>query len=191
MVKVKKVIGFVGLPGAGKSTALNIVKKKNYGPIIVMGDVVREETAARGYEINAETLGMVAAQLREEFGSKIIAQRCAEKIKKLSESVIFLDGLRSMDELEYFRENFSMLVIAIETPIEMRHEWLLKRGRADDTNLLDKIKDRDARELSFGVQAVIDAADFTIENSDSVQKLEQACEMIITKIRDEKKNKKK
>ena len=37
-----------------------------------MGDVVREETAQRGFEINVETLGSVASQLREEFDRKLL-----------------------------------------------------------------------------------------------------------------------
>ena len=38
------------------------------------------------------------------------------------------------------------------------------------------------REIGFGVQEVIDAADFTIENSSSIDKLEQACKLLITKV---------
>jgi dephospho-CoA kinase len=147
-----------------------------------MGDIVREETAQRGFEINVETLGSVASQLREEFGPQIIAERCVAKINALPNSLVFIDGLRSMVEYEFFKKSFSMIVIAIDTPTEIRHEWLLKRGRADDTEQLEKIKARDEREIGFGVQEVIDAADFTIENSSSIDKLEQACELLITKV---------
>ena len=54
-------------------------------------------------------------------------------------------------------------------PPKFGHEWLLKRGRADDTEQLEKIKARDEREIGFGVREVIDAADFTIENSSSIE----------------------
>ncbi len=37
-----------------------------------MGDVVREETAQRGFEINVETLGSVASQLREKSDRKFL-----------------------------------------------------------------------------------------------------------------------
>ena len=45
-----KVIGFCGLPGSGKSTALESVK--SLGVVVNMGDVVRNEAMKKKIEIN-------------------------------------------------------------------------------------------------------------------------------------------
>jgi len=56
-----KVIGFCGLPGSGKSTALIAVE--DLGIIITMGDVIRKEAINKNIEPNNENLGKIAKEL--------------------------------------------------------------------------------------------------------------------------------
>jgi len=56
-----KVIGFCGLPGAGKSTAIEAIN--DLGFIISMGDVIRNEAKIRNIEPNDENLGKIAKTL--------------------------------------------------------------------------------------------------------------------------------
>ena len=58
-----KVIGFCGLPGSGKSSALIAVE--DLGIIITMGDVIRKEAINKNIEPNNENLGKIAKELRE------------------------------------------------------------------------------------------------------------------------------
>lgn len=171
----KKVIGIVGMPASGKSTAIEVAKQ--FGEIIVMGDVVREEVQKRGLTINSETLGTTARQLRETEGSAVIANRCVEKIKNSNAAVIILDGLRSMDEVRVFRESCDLMIIAVIAPDSQRHEWLLNRKREDDSTTMEKILERDTRELGFGIQAVIDSADFIINNLGTIEELQMNCKL--------------
>ena len=43
-----KIIGFCGLPGAGKTTAIESIK--DLGKVITMGDVIRNELLKRNIE---------------------------------------------------------------------------------------------------------------------------------------------
>lgn len=171
----KKIIGLVGMPGSGKSTALEIAK--SYGEVIVMGDSLRLELKNRGIEITPESLGALSKELREKEGPSAIANRCIEKIKASLSQVVFVDGLRSMDELNYFRGQFEMLMVAVIAPDNLRHRWLLSRKRSDDGTTIEKIQERDAREIAFGIQAAIDNADFVINNLGSIEELHMNCKM--------------
>ena len=51
----KLVIGVVGMPGAGKSLVVEVARKKGYA-IVVMGDIVREETQKEGLALTQKTL---------------------------------------------------------------------------------------------------------------------------------------
>ena len=75
-----KVIGFTGLPGSGKSTAIDAIR--NIGKIITMGDVIRNEARKRGTEPTGENLGKIARELREKGGDGIVAEKCVELIKE-------------------------------------------------------------------------------------------------------------
>jgi dephospho-CoA kinase len=165
----KIVLGFVSLPGAGKSTALTAVE--DLGPIVTMGDVIRAETKKRGLALTDENLGSVASDLRKTEGKGIIAKRCLNSIGKENSNVVFVDGLRSMKEVEIFRENWNFLVIAIKISQKKRFEIIKKRNRDDDPTTLEELKQRDEREINFGLQNVIENADYIIKNDSTEKKL--------------------
>ena len=86
---VETLIAIVGLPASGKSTAIDAIKK--FGPIVVMGDVIREEAKKRTLDPSPENIGKIAQELRSDFGKDIIARRCMEKIHKLHYPTVFID----------------------------------------------------------------------------------------------------
>ena len=99
-----KVIGFCGLPGSGKSTAIEAIK--DMGRVVTMGDVIRNEAKKRGIKPTGENLGKIAKEIREEGGDKIVARKCVQMIKSMHEEIIFIDGLRSMAEVKAFRDEW-------------------------------------------------------------------------------------
>ena len=98
------VMGISGMPGSGKSIISDIAAER--GAIIVsMGDIIREESKKRG-ESSKET----AKNLRKEFGEYIVSELTIKKIKKIQEegveNTIVVEGIRSLPEVEMFKENF-------------------------------------------------------------------------------------
>jgi len=165
----KIVIGVVGLPGAGKSTALEVLK--NIGKIVIMGDVVREEALKRNLPITGETLGKISRELREKYGPGIIAEKCIEYINKIDDNIIFIDGIRSMTEVRIFRKYWEFPIIAILCPDDLRYKRLLDRKREDDSISIGEIKLRDKRELEFGLKEVIDHSNYFINNNSDIETL--------------------
>ncbi len=177
---IQKVIGIVGLPGSGKSTALEFVKE--IAPIITMGDVVRDEVIRRGLEITPVTLGEISKQIRLESGNQIIAQKCIEEIKRINEATIFVDGIRSMDEVRLFREHWNFQIIAIICDEEVRHKRLSDRGRSDDSMNSNDILERDRREVNFGLTEVIGYADYKVQNNSDIKSLKKNIREVIEHI---------
>ncbi len=159
----KTLLAFVGLPASGKSTAIEAVRE--LGPTITMGDVIREETSRQKLDPSPENIGKIAQTIRVEYGDDVIAKRCIEKIKNLKESVILIDGIRSMIEVKRFREHWSLFIIAIICSDELRFQRIKARGRSDDTINMAKIEERDTREAEFGLEDVISKADYTVYNT--------------------------
>ena len=166
-----KVIGFTGLPGSGKSTAIDAIR--NLGKIITMGDVIRNEAKKRGIEPTGENLGKIAKELREKGGDGIVAEKCVELIKQLKDEIIFIDGIRSQFEIDVFRNYWKFPIIATVIDEETRYERLFERGRSDDPKELEEFKERDKREIGFGLKEVVDKADYKIENSSTIEFLQE------------------
>jgi dephospho-CoA kinase len=164
------VIGTVGLPGSGKGEAAAVAREAGI-PVVTMGDVIREACRERGVD-PAEQHGEVAKQLREEGGPDAIAAASLPLIEDARErsDAVLVDGLRSPAEIERFVSAFGddFLLVAIEAPFDLRADRLLERGR-DDTDLdREALREREERELGFGMDEVMARADVRIENTDSL-----------------------
>ena len=69
------------MPGSGKSLVVDTARELGYA-IVVMGDVVRQETNKRGLELTPQNVGKVMLELRAEEGNYVIAQKCIPKIEE-------------------------------------------------------------------------------------------------------------
>ena len=177
-----KIIAFVGLPLSGKSTASKVAEEMGI-PVVVMGDVVREEAKKRGIELTDENLGKIASELREREGMDAIAKRCIPIIReKLKErGIVVVDGIRGIDEVKRFKEEFGedFVLINIEAPIELRFERALKRKREDDVKTIEDLKKRDERELSWNMGEAIKAADITLENKGDLEEFKETVREVL------------
>lgn len=175
-----KVIGFCGLPGSGKSTAMEAIK--DLGTIITMGDVIRNEAKIRGIEPTDVNLGKIANDLRNEGGQEIIAKMCVELINNLKSDVIFVDGVRSIAEINIFRKSWKFPLIATVIDENIRFKRLYERGRRDDPKTIDELRERDKREIQFGLMDVIKNAEYKIENSSTIEDLKNKTRRIVLEI---------
>ncbi|WP_435098941.1 AAA family ATPase [Halarchaeum sp. P4] len=178
-----KVIGIVGLPGSGKSEAASVAEELGV-PVVTMGDVIRRECEARGLD-PATHHGEVAQALREEGGPAAIADASLPVIEDaLGESeVVLVDGIRSDAEVERFEEAFGddFLLVNVHAPFEVRRERVGERGRdASKEEGGEGLRERDERELGFGMGAAIEAADLTIENTDTLESFHEKVRDLLT-----------
>ncbi len=166
-----KIIAFVGMPASGKSEASAMARTLNI-PIVNMGEIVREETAKRGLLPTDENIGGTGTNLRKEGGMDVIARRCVPKIRSLDSVMVVVDGIRNIEEINYFKQQFGFdfELIAIKTPFELRFARVKKRARSDDMCNMDELARRDEREKSWGLDKAIEKADITINNTNSLEK---------------------
>ncbi|WP_363464936.1 AAA family ATPase [Halogeometricum borinquense] len=176
-----KVIGTVGLPGSGKGEAASVAREAGV-PVVTMGDVIRNECRERGLD-PAEHHGRIAKALREEEGLDAIAARSLPLIEaELEDSdVVLVDGLRSEYELDRFEDAFGddFVLVSIEAPFDLRAERLLDRGRDDSDVDREALKEREERELGFGMGTVMDRADVVIQNTDSLERFRERIQTLL------------
>ncbi len=151
----KLVIGLAGMPGSGKSVVVDTARELGYD-IVVMGDVIRQETLKRGLELTPQNVGKVMLELREEGGNYVIAQKCIPKIEEQTSPKVLVDGLRSLYEADIFKEHFAKFnLVAVHASPETRFNRLSNRRRSDDPAEWKVFHERDMRELSVGLGNVI------------------------------------
>jgi len=174
-----RVFAFTGMPGAGKSVAVEVAKKQNI-PVLRMGDFIWEEVRRRGLPIDSGSVAEVAMQMRTDFGPGVWAEKTVDRLKSLHTNVGVIDGVRSEAELEVFRHRLGddFTLIAVHASRPTRFQRLLSRGRDDDIKDEGQFIARDERELGWGLGRVIALADVMLVNEDSMPDLGEQVERV-------------
>jgi dephospho-CoA kinase len=181
MQQKKNVIAITGMPGAGKGVAAYAAKQEGLG-VLVLGDVIREETERRGLEPTPQNVGIVMLDVRRTDGLAGVAKRLVPKIEACSTSTVVVEGIRSEDELRELRAHYNVFTFAIHASPHTRFQRLLSRGRSDDPKNWDTFYERDSRELGVGLGSVIALADAMLINETSITELQAAFKAALKKM---------
>ena len=173
-----KLIIITGMPGAGKSEVADAFQNASV-PVVVMGDVVREETRLRGLEVNHENTKKVMLDLRERDGPGAIAKHCVDVIKRTSASVVVIEGCRSIAEIDVFDDYAKKTeIVCVHSSPSTRFSRLRDRGRSDAPKDWATFRERDLREISVGLGGVIALSTIMIINEGSIEELRKAAKSL-------------
>lgn len=131
MQQDKKVIVFVGMPGAGKSVCMEYIKNKGV-PSLYFGGITLDEVKRRGMEVNEASEKLVREDLRAKGGKGAYAVRIITQIEDLFDHgapLVVVDGLYSWTEYTIFKNSFgdNAIIIAVVAPRKLRHKRLANR----------------------------------------------------------------
>jgi len=178
----KLVVGLAGMPGSGKSLVVETAAALGFG-VVVMGDVVREETQKLGLELTPKNVGRVMLELRRKGGASVVADKCIPKIEQQECAKVIVDGVRSLSEVDAFKKHFSNFsLIAVYASPETRFNRVYRRQRSDDPDGWGVFRERDLRELGVGLGDAIALAEYLVVNETSKAKPKAAVKRFIQRI---------
>lgn len=187
LLVLMRIVAFTGMPGAGKSVAVEEAKARGI-PVVRMGDLVWEEVRRRGLELTDQNVGGVATEMRKTAGADVWAVRTVERMGELGKDhpkLVVVDGVRNYEEVEAFRRllGHNFVLVAVHAPETVRYDRLLRRGRADDTHVSqDDIRRRDEREMGWGLLNSIEKADRNVVNEGDLVAFRKAVALLLKEI---------
>jgi len=181
----KFIVCLTGMPGSGKSTVAEALKKKGFD-VMIMGDLVRDEVKRKNKELNDMNLGDLMLSLRKQFGPGAIAHLILNEIEKREKrggpNNIVIDGVRSVAEVELLQTIGTVRLLAIHASASTRLEHLRKRGRGDSPLNEYEFDNRDRRELGVGISEAIAMSDEILSNNDlTIEELKEKAFKIVQK----------
>lgn len=187
------IVTSVGYPAAGKSVVSNWMEERDI-PVVSMGNRLRNRfdqvdieklEQEFGCRDKSSLLGKWATKQREEYGKEIVADWTCEYIESnIDSEIVFVDGLRSREELSVFTNRFeSVEVILVEADEEERLDRIRERGREGESSFtMEDLRERDEREESWGLNQVVEEADYVVENNGTIDEFCQNIDSIFDQI---------
>ena len=184
MSSQRRLLLVTGMAGSGKTTFADLLREKEY-TVFTMGDVIRQEVRMRNQPPTPENLGKMAENIRKTGGDAAVARKCIPLIIGEPNNKVAIDGIRSLDEVNTFQEAFNTFLIAIHASPETRYQRLKNRGRSDDPPNRQIFRERDRRELGFGMGNAIALSDYIILNDDGLDNLEKELDKLLWRLREQ------
>lgn len=179
----KKILAFVGMPGAGKSEAATYLKDKGI-PFVRFGEITDEGVKNAGLALTPENERMVREKIRKEEGMGAYAKRAKPKIDELlkNNSIIGIDGLYSWEEYTFLKEEFlGLFLIHIYAEPNIRYRRLA--NRAVRPVPFEKCRDRDITELEgLNKGGPIAIADYMIENNAEIEGVYKKIDRLLARL---------
>ena len=178
------LIGLTGRNAAGKGEVARYLQQKSFY-YYSLSDAIRDEIRSRGEEPTRERLIIVGNELRQRYGSNILAERVLAKIEDDKHYVI--DSIRNPAEVETFRTAKNFKLIRIEAPPEVRFQRILSRRRESDPRTLEEfvaLENREAEgdDTSQNLVKVELMADDSLTNETTLEALYPQIDRLLVKL---------
>ncbi len=185
------IIGLTGTKAGGKGAVAEILKEKGFF-YTSLSDRVREEAVERGLNnYTVKDLQDIGNELREKFGNNVLVKRTIQMIEGKENVVI--DGIRNVGEIQELKKD-GAIIIAVDAPLNIRYERLIRRGRDSDPKDWNSFIEMDRRDKGINeensgqqVEKCIELADYKIYNDSSLENLKRKVEGILMNINLDKK----
>lgn len=176
------VVCTVGLKGSGKSILSEAAAELGY-QVISLGEVVKMELASRNIPPTEANVRSFSLEIRQKMGPAAVAILSDKLVKSDSSKVVF-DGLRSLEEYEYFRRRYDECVlIAVHASPRTRYNRIMARRRPDDPKTFEDFRKHEEVELSFGIGSLLALADYHLVNEDvSREEFKERCLQLLKRL---------
>jgi len=131
------IFGVTGFNASGKGEFCNYFASKGF-VVYSLSDIIREELRKEGTEITRDALIAKGNELRQKFGSAVLAKKTMQKFEAGKNYVI--DSIRNPAEIEMLRRNKDFKLIFIDAPLKVRFERAKARNREKDAISFEDFK---------------------------------------------------
>ena len=175
------IIGITGLYGSGKDTVAELLKEKNFFHIS-LSDMLRDELKSRKKAVTRDNLIAVGNELRQKFGSGVLAERALAQVKEGENYAI--TSIRNPEEAKIIAARTDAVLVKVEAPIKERLRRIIARRRETDPTTLEELQAREKQEMSSDPAAqqlhtVMKMANVTIRNNVTLDELKSKVDMLV------------
>jgi len=179
------IIGVTGFYGSGKDTVISYLQQQGFFQIS-LSDVIRDELKERNMPISRENEMRTGNELREKYGSAILAYRALKKMDWDKNWAV--NSIRNPVEVEVLKEKKDFILIFVDAPIKERFKRVKERQRTGDLRTFEDFKKAEEKELhgtgsSQQLLAVKAMAEIVIRNDTTLEALQKKVDKFLLDIK--------
>jgi dephospho-CoA kinase len=182
-----RIIGITGTNGAGKGAVVDYLKQKGFTHYSASG-YISEELQRRGLELSRTNMRMVGNEFREKFGSGYLVTHFLEAAQESGVKDVAIESIRSTGEAQKLKDAGGIL-LGIDADRKIRYERIFKRKSGKDLIDFGTFVEQEEREWygvegshDMNIRAVMDMADYTIENNGTIEELQIQIDAVLAKL---------
>jgi dephospho-CoA kinase len=178
----KNIIAILGMPGSGKTEAIEYLTAAYHFPKVWFGSITIDEVSKRGLPLNPANERLVREELREVNGEDYYANEMIKMIDGNEEGEnILVESLYSWTEFQVLKRHFGerLHTIAIYASPTLRHHRLTTRPVRPLTK--EEAEHRDASQIVRLEQGgPIAVADYMVANEGELSQMTDKLDEIMT-----------
>lgn len=182
----KIILGFAGHIASGKDVCKKYIMDK-YGASSHRYSTVLRDILNRIYApINRNNMQDLSLDLRNRFGSDILARVIIEDINRDEHEIVIIDGIRRLEDVTSLIDKFpDLCIISIEVDAEIRYERSVKRNEnaGDAEKTFEQFSADDKKEAELEIPTVMAAAKYKLNNNGTFEELYAQIDKIIAEIK--------
>jgi len=180
----KAIIGLVGPVASGKDAAKKYLEEKYRVASYKFSGPLRDILARLHLQVSRENLQDISLDLRNRFGSDILARVITADAQEDGNDIVVIDGVRRIDDIRHLRPLPEFVLISIDADIKTRYERIILRNEnADDANkTFDQFQEDCNREAEKEIPQTMATANYQIDNNGDFAALYEQLDIIIAKI---------
>ena len=176
------ILGFVGLPCAGKGMVIDYLVNQREFFYTSTSDEIRVELRRRKEPITRDSLQRVAGELRQEFGPTVLVRRVWKRVSGFKRKKVVIDSLRGIEEVEFLKKQPGFWLVSVLAKPKIRFQRMKVRARAGDPTTWGDFlenEERDKHAEGRNIPACLKAADFKLTNNTTLKALSQQVERVL------------
>ncbi|MDO8510402.1 MAG: AAA family ATPase, partial [bacterium] len=182
------VIGITGTFGAGKGTVVEYLTKTRGFAHFSARALLTKEVKQRGLPLNRDSMHTVATEFRKNISPGYLMEKLYAEAAESGKNAV-IESVRALGEIETLRRLCpTFTLFAVDARAELRYERIRSRqSETDQVSYKKFLSDEERENVSTApwrsnLRACIKAADHIFTNNESLEKLHQQIEQVLTSL---------
>lgn len=183
------ILGVVGLIASGKGTIGSYTASTYDAAVFRYSTMLRDVLGRLYLPHTRENMQTLSTMLRQTFDEELMARVMMEDIKKVSNELIVVEGIRRMADIISLKHLPGFTLVAVVADEKVRYERNMSRleNAEDQTMTFEYWKSRHQAEADVQIPDIMKEANVTLDNNGTPEELYQQIDQLIERLHNERK----